>query len=301
MNLTTALFRRAGNTTNLTGLDDSRYFSLRLVPTTGAEIPLPPTANPDRNAPQPIPINRTLQSGESLRFRVLFNPPLPFFAGFFASRDQQLFANQVLPASFASSVVFNFITGSPPIILDAAGDPGSVTANLAGSVSPAIQIVPRDGNAIGTSTTPLVIMETLRGDFRVRVSMYDANKNPTRITYQFFDTFRQPASNPIPVDLTTLLSSSPILPGQAFTLQQDFSGAAGRPDIVYVRVTVNDGDGTTVVATSSPFLPALTATSALRAFTPEAVRSDVITLPALRIDGSADMRHRQTGSRSGGQ
>jgi uncharacterized repeat protein (TIGR01451 family) len=301
MNLTTALFRRAGNTTNLTGLDDSRYFLLRLVPTTGAEIPLPPTANPDRNAPQPIPINRTLQSGESLRFRVLFNPPLPFFAGFFASRDQQLFANQVLPASFASSVVFNFITGNPPIILDAAGDPGSVTANLAGSVSPAIQIVPRDGNAIGTSTTPLVIMETLRGDFRVRVSMYDANKNPTRITYQFFDTFRQPASNPIPVDLTTLLSSSPLLPGQCFTLQQDFSGAAGRPDIVYVRVTVNDGDGTTVVATSSPFLPALTATTALQVFTTEAAHSDVITLPALRIDGSADTRHRQTGSRSGGQ
>ena len=298
MNLTTALFRRTGNTTNLTGLDDSRYFSLRLVPPTGAEIPLNPTPNPDRNAPQPIPINRTLQSGQSLRFRVLFNPPLPFFAGFFATRDQLLFANQVLPDLVASSVLFNFITGNPPIILDAAGDPGTVVANLTGRVSPAIQIVPRDGNAIGSSTTPLVIMETIRDDFRVRVSLYDANKNPTRITYQFFDTFRQPASNPIAVDLTSLLNSSAILPGQCFSLQQDFSGAAGRPDIVYVRVTVNDADGTTVAATSSPFLPALTAPTALPAFAGEAVRSDVITLPALRMDGSAGTRNRQTSPRS---
>ncbi len=298
MNLTTALFRRAGNTTNLTGLDDSRYFSLRLVPTTGAEIPLNPTANPDRNAPQPISINRTLPSGQSLRFRILFNPPLPFFAGFFASRDQLLFANQVLPDSFASSLVFNFITGSPPIILDAAGDPGTAVANITGRVSPAIQIIPRDGNAVGTSNTPLVIMETLRGDFRVRVSLYDANKNPTRITYQFFDTFRQPASNPIAVDLTSLLSASPILPGQCFSLQQDFSGAAGRPDIVYVRVSVNDGDGTTVAATSSPFLPALTATTAGRAFATITTNADVITLPPLRLDGSAGTRRRQTDSRS---
>jgi hypothetical protein len=287
--LSSAQFVRAGITTNLAGLDDSRYFSLRLVLASGAELPLNPTPNSDRNAAQIIPIRQTLQGGQTLRFRVLFNPPLPLFAGTFALRDQGVFASQVLPESFASSLVFNS-TGILPL-----------PVNISATVSPAIQIIPRDGNAIGTSTTPLVIMETLRGDFRVRVSMYDANKNPTRITYQFFDTFRQPASNPIAVDLTSLVSSSPILPGQAFTLQQDFSGAAGRPDIVYVRVTVNDGDGTTVVATSSPFLPALTATSALRAFTPEAAHSDVITLPALRIDGSADTRHRQTGSRSGGQ
>lgn len=297
MNLTTAQFIRAGNTANLSGVDDSRFFSLRLMPTTGAEIPLNPSPNPDRNAPQPIPISRTLQSGQSLRFRVVFSPPLPFFAGFFASRDQQLFANQVLPDLFDSRVVFNFITGSQtPALAEAAGDPGSVAANMIARVAPAIQIIPRNGNAVGDpATTPLVLMETLRGDFRVRVSLYDANKNATRITYQFFDTFRQPASNPIEINLTSALSTSPLLPGQAFTLQQDFSGAAGRPDIVYVRVTVTDGDGTTVSASSSPLLPALAAPVSF--ISSEAVNSDVLRLPDLRLDSSAGKQQRQTDSR----
>jgi CSLREA domain-containing protein/uncharacterized repeat protein (TIGR01451 family) len=298
MNLTTAQFIRASNTANLSGVDDSRYYSLRLIPASGAEIPLNPTPTADRNAPQPIPISRTLQSGQSLQFRVTFNPPLPFFAGFFAARDQLLFANQVLPDALDSRLVFSFITGSPslPSVAEAVGDPGSVAANLSARVSPAIQIIPRDGNNVGNpATSPRVIMENVRGDFRVRVSLYDANKNATRITYQFFDTFLQPASNPIAVDIASLISSSALLPGQAFTLQQDFSGAAGRPDIVYVRVTVNDGDGTTVSASSNPLLPALAAPSAQTSL--EAIVSDVIKLPGLRLDGSAGAPSRQTDSR----
>jgi uncharacterized repeat protein (TIGR01451 family) len=295
MNLTNAFFMRTGNTANLAGVDDSRYFALRLVPATGAEILLPPTENPDRNAPQPIPINRTLLSGQQLRFRITFNPPLPFFAGFFAARDQGLFANQVLPDLVNSSLLFNFITGSAPG-LEAAGDPGTATANVTARVSPAVQIIARDGNLVGNpATTPLVIMDTIRGDFRVRVSLFDANKNVNRITYQFFDTFRQPAGNPLEVNLATAISQSALLPGQCFTLQQDFSGAGARPDIVYVRVTVTDADGTSVSASSSPFIPALTATSA---FTAEAVRSDVITLPALRWGTVSDARRRQMDSRS---
>ena len=71
MALSNAFFARVTNAANLSGVDDSRYFSLRLIPASGAEIPLPTTPNPDRNAAQPIAINRTLQSGEQLRFRVL--------------------------------------------------------------------------------------------------------------------------------------------------------------------------------------------------------------------------------------
>ncbi len=298
MNLTTAQFIRASNTANLSGVDDSRFYSLRLIPATGAEVPLNPAPNSDRNAPQPIPISRTLPGGQSLQFRVAFNAPLPFFAGFFAARDQSLFANQVLPDSFDSRLIFSFITGSPsPGVAEAIGDPGSVAANLSARVSPAIQIIPRDGNLIGNpATTPLVIMESLRGDFRVRVSLYDANKNATRITYQFFDTFRQPAGNPIEVNLTSLISASALLPGQAFTLQQDFSGAAARPDIVYVRVTVNDGDATTVSASSNPLIPALAAPAPFLSL--ESLgHSDVLKLPGLRLDGSAGTPPRQTDSR----
>ena len=297
MNLTTAQFIRAGNIANFSGVDDSRFYSLRLIPATGAEVPLNPTANPDRNAPQPIPIVRTLQSGQSLRFRVTFNPPLPYFAGFFASRDQGLFANQVLPDLFDSRIVFNFITGGQtPSLAEAVGDPGSVAANMIARVAPAIQIIPRDGNLIGNpATTPLVIMETLRGDFRVRVSLFDANKNATRITYQFFDTFRQPAGNPIDVNLTSAISASALLPGQCFTLQQDFSGAAARPDIVYVRVTVTDGDATTVSASSNPLIPSLAAPASF--FSTEAAISDVLRLPVLRLDGSAGNQPRQTNFR----
>ncbi len=297
MNLTTAQFIRASNTANLSGVDDSRFYSLRLVPTTGAEIALNPVPNSDRNAPQPIPIVRTLQSGQSLRFRVTFNPLLPFFAGFFAARDQGLFANQVLPDLFDSRIVFNFITGGQtPSLAEATGDPGSIAANMIARVAPAIQIIPRDGNLIGNpAITPLVIMETLRGDFRVRVSLFDANKNATRITYQFFDTFRQPASNPIEVNLSSAISASALLPGQCFTLQQDFSGAAARPDIVYVRVTVTDGDATTVSASSNPLIPSLAAPASF--ISSEAARSDVLTLPVLRLGATADTERRQTGSR----
>jgi uncharacterized repeat protein (TIGR01451 family) len=286
MNLTTALFRRASDTATLAGVDDSRYYSLRLVPATGAEIPLPRVDNPDRNGTHLIPINRTLLSGEQLRFRVSFNPPLPFFAGFFAQKDQQLFASQVLPGLLNSMLTFNFIAGS------VAGTPGSATADMTARVSPAVQIIPREGFTTGTQ---LVNMDTIFGDFRVRVSLFDANKNVNRITYQFFDTFRQPAGNPLEVNLATAISQSALLPGQCFTLQQDFSGAGARPDIVYVRVTVTDADGTSVSASSSPFIPTLTATSA---FTPEAVRGDVITLPALRWGTVSDARRRQTDSRS---
>jgi uncharacterized repeat protein (TIGR01451 family) len=298
MNLTTAQFVRTSNITNLSGVDDSRYYSLRLIPATGAEVPLNPAPTSDRNAPQPIPISRTLQGGQSFQFRVTFSAPLPFFAGIFAARDQSLFANQVLPDALDSRLLFSFITGSPaPGVAEAIGDPGSVAANLTARVSPAIQIIRRDGNSIGNpATTPLVIMESLRGDFRVRVSLYDANKNATRITYQFFDTFLQPASSPIAIDIASVISSSALLPGQAFTLQQDFSGAAARPDIVYVRVTVNDGDATTVSASSNPLVPALAAPSALLSL--ESVTSDIIKLPGLRLGGSAGTPSRQTDSRS---
>ncbi len=218
-----------------------------------------------------------MPAGQSLRFRVTFNPPLPFFAGTFALRAQGVFANQLLPDSFTSSLVIS--SGAGPL-----------TVNLAARVAPAIQIIPRDGNP---ATTPLVTMENLRGDFRVRVSLYDANKNATRITYQFFDTFRQPAGNPLAVDLTSALSASPLLAGQAFTLQQDFSGAAARPDIVYVRVVVTDGDATTVSASSNPLIPSLAAPTSFTLS--EAVNSDVLILPGLRLDGSAGTR--QTDSR----
>lgn len=282
MNLTTAFFQRVSNAGNLSGVDDSRYFSLRLIPTTGAEIPLNPTPNPDRNAPQPISINRTLLAGQQLRFRILFNPPLPAFAGAFTG----VFANHVLPDLFNSQLRFNFVTGDvtpPPPGLEAAGDPGTVTAGITARVSPAIQIIPRDGNAIGNpAVTPLVEMTTIRNDFRVKVSLYDANKNATKITYQFFDTYRQVASSPLEVNLTTVLSSlSSLLPGQPFTLQQDFSGASGRPDITYVRVVVTDADGTTVSASSSPFIPALASPAV--GLTAEGLFTDVLKLPGIRL------------------
>lgn len=290
MTLGNAFFARVTNAANLSGLDDSRYFSLRLIPASGAEIPLTPTANPDRNAPQPIAINRTLFSGEQLRFRILFNPPLPFFAGSFAARDTGVFATQVLPDLFDSQLRFNFVTTSPGFFAEAIGDAGTAVANLTARVSPAIQIVARDGNAIGNpATTPLVDMTTIRDDFRVRVSLYDANKNATRITYQFFDTYRQVASSPIEVSLTPILSAlAGLLPGQPFTVQQDFSGAAGRPDIVYVRVVVNDGDGTTVSASSSPFIPSLAATS--NRLVTEGIFADVIQLPLLPIASRIELK-----------
>ncbi len=283
LNLTTALFARVTNAANLSGVDDSRYFSLRLIPATGAEIPLNPTPNPDRNAPQPITINRTLFSGQQLRFRIVFAPPLPGFAGTFVARGVGVFATQVLPDLFDSQLRFNFVTVDfPPSAPEAVGDTGTIAANITARVAPAVQIIPREGNAVGNSaTTPLVQMTVIQNDFRVGVSLYDANKNVTKIAYQFFDTYRQPASSVIEVPLSASLNAL-LLPGQPYTLQQDFSGASGRPDITYVRVTVTDGDAATVSASSSPFIPALNAAG--QGFTTESLFTDMLKLPAIKLE-----------------
>jgi CSLREA domain-containing protein len=306
INLTTAQFQRQLNAAvpNLGLIDDARYFAVRIINADNTETALNP-AGIDRDPVRLITLNRILNPAQKLRFRVLFNPPLPFFAGTFARSDLGLNANQVLPSQFNSRLNFNFITGgnTPIPSLEAAGDPGTVSAALIGNTSPAVQIIPRDG-LVALPGAPLVVLEQVREDFRVKVSMYDSNKNINKITYQFIDTFNQLVGKPIEVALTQPLSASAILPGQCFTLQVDFTGAAARPDVTKVRVVVTDDDGTSVTAGSSGVAGTLASptTVLLESLTPS--RSDVIVLQpmSLSIGGRTDaVISRENNSRKGNE
>lgn len=307
MNLTTAQFQRQLSTLvpGLSSVDDARYFSVRLINADLSETALNP-GGIDRDPVRLITLNRTLNPAQRLRFRVLFSPPLPFFAGVFARADLGLNASQVLPSQINSRLTFNFITGSNPAPTpssEAAGDAGTVFAALVGNTSPAVQIIPRDG-LIAAPGAPLVVLEQIREDFRVKVSLYDANKNINKITYQFIDTFNQLVGKPIEVALTAPLNASSLLPGQCFTLQVDFSGAAARPDVTKVRVVVTDDDGTSVTAGSSGTAAALASpTSALlESLAPS--RSDVIVLQPINISigGRTDaVISRESNSRKGNE
>ncbi len=302
MNLTTAQFQRQLSTLvpSLGSVDDARYFAVRLINADLSETALNP-AGIDRDPVRLITLNRTLNPAQKLRFRVLFNPPLPFFAGVFARADQGLNASQVLPSQFNSRLTFNFITGTNQVpSLEAAGDAGIAFAALVGNTSPAVQIIPRDG-LIAAPGAPLVVLEQIREDFRVKVSMYDANKNINKITYQFIDTFNQLVGKPIEVALTAPLSASSLLAGQCFTLQLDFSGAAARPDVTKVRVVVTDDDGTSVTAGSSGTSALASPTTVLlESLAPQ--RSDVIVLQSrsLSIGGDTTIS-RDNNSRKGNE
>ncbi len=262
MILSTASMLRSGTTTNITSLDDSRLYVLRLINADNSETTISPVNNPVSTAPRLYNINRTLQPGQRLRYRVQFNPPLPLFAGKIGRANDGLSASQVLPDAVNSQLVFNFVAGNPaaggPAIVEAAGDAGTAAANIIGRVSPAVQIVPREGFALPASLTeaqteaaPLVILDRIRDEFRVGISLYDANRNITKVAYQFFDTYGQVASALIEVPLADAIASSGLLIGQPFSMVQAFTGAAKRPDVTAVRVTVTDGDGTVVSASSN--------------------------------------------------
>lgn len=304
MNLTTAQFQRQLSTLvpGLSSVDDARYFAVRLINADGTETALNP-AGIDRDPVRLITLNRTLNPAQKLRFRVLFNPPLPFFAGVFARADLGLNASQVLPSQFNSRLTFNFITGTNqvPTFFEAAGDAGTAFAALVGNTAPAVQIIPRDG-LIAAPGAPLVVLEQIREDFRVKVSLYDPNKNTNKITYQFIDTFNQLVGKPIEVALTAPLSASSLLPGQCFTLQLDFSGAAARPDVTKVRVVVTDDDGASVTAGSSTTGAFASPTTVLLESFVQ--RSDVIVLQpvSLSFGGQTDsVISRDSNSRKGNE
>jgi hypothetical protein len=267
MQLEQVTFVRTGNVTHLSVLDDSLSYVLRLTDPNGTEITVLPQENPDRtryfSVPAPL---RTIRNGGQLRGRVFFHPPWPQFAGRFSRSGIGLFASNVLPEVITSQLKFNFIATDTPAP-GAVGTRSTASFDLTGRVSPAVQIIPRDGlalppppalhSAAQVEASPLVILETIRGEFRVAVSLYDANLNLNQIVYQFYDTYGQTAGQPFALDLTEAIRQSGLLAGQPFTLLQYFTGAAGRPDITRVQVTVRDGDGTSATA-SSASIPAFT-------------------------------------------
>ena len=114
------------------------------------------------------------------------------------------------------------------------------------------------------------------------LKMGSRSTSVNKITYQFIDTFNQLVGKPIEVALTAPLNASSLLPGQCFTLQVDFSGAAARPDVTKVRVVVTDDDGTSVTAGSSGVGAFASPTTVLlESLAPS--RSDVIVLQPINL------------------
>lgn len=290
LSLTTAQFTRDIGTlppSSFASLDDSRYFRLSVVNATGPETPLTPDSAGRFN------LNRSLQTGQTLRLRVTFNPPFPAFAGQFAGRTGTFTAGQFLPD------VVNSVLG-----LTSNVSAGGLAVPVRGTVSPLVQVVTREGFVLPppaaaqgaeATTTPLVIFQRLRDDFRVAVSLYDPNLNVTKITYQFFDTYRQPASDPLEVPISSSLLGS-LLRGQSFTVVQSFTGAAARPDVTYVRLTVEDADGAKVTVESNPLDAFAAAPNATPARLERTSDASVLSLPTIRLSavGRVSTRSRAT-------
>ena len=288
MKLTQAEIMRTSNTANLSRLDDSLNYKIYVREENKAEQPIARSERSDRSGYFDLTqLNLMVEGGKQLQGRVEFAAPLPFFANGFARSGLGVFASSVLPEQLTSQLLINFtaLSGTTPV-----GVPGIGAVSLAGRVVTAVQIIPRDGLALPPPTvnsfaspeaSPLVIMENIRGEFRVAVSLYDANLNVTQLVYQFYDTYGQPASSPLTVDVAEAIRQSGLLAGQPFTLLQSFTGAAARPDITRVQVMVKDADGSTATASSANVLSLIGISATWE--TQPSFSSGVVHLPAQRL------------------
>src|SRR5262249_54224589 len=209
--------------------DDFKFFEIReLEPaaTFGIASQAAQLGQPLRSGMQ-LPV---IPPGKSLRLSVQFKAQLPGFAG-----DNPLSTDYLLP----DEINTQFTLSQPQVVSDTAFDAAQVpigpptTVTIKGSVSPVVQIVPRD-----TVYSQLVQLTTSGEKFEVMFSAFDAKLNVRRATYQFFDQYRQPVTGPITASLEDAICQKGIVSGQSFTVLTRFTGATSYPEIAHVQVTV---------------------------------------------------------------
>ncbi len=202
----------------ISNADDRRFYSMRAINADSTETPIG------------MGTTRTINSGQTQRFRVLYMPTRPPVA----DSTRNLPASLVLQDANTSTLTISQNGGAP------------LTVNLIGRIDPKVQLLP-----------PALLRRT-GSDLVVEAAVYDANLNTSLMRFQFLDN----AGNAVEtreVVLYPYIAQSTVVTGQSFIVEQRFPGLASNANIANVRVTVVDGDGGSDTATSGATTQAIAA------------------------------------------
>ncbi len=196
----------------ITQTDDSAVFLLRAINADGSET----ASNGGR-----------LLGGKSQRFRLTFAPLIPAPAG----RTDNLFAVQVIPDALNSALNLTSNGGAPDSI------------PLTGRTTTDAKLI----NPLAPRTAALVVLaQASEDEFLVEFSTHDTNLDIYHVTYQFLNEGNVPVGDAPGFDLENEIRQKGVVKGQSFTVVKRFAGAASRPGVRRVRVTLYDRQGSTV-------------------------------------------------------
>jgi hypothetical protein len=208
--------------------DDSKLWVLTQIKPSGDTIIV---VGPNATLP--------IAPGETLNFRVSFNPAIPTVVNSNCP-DGKLTADDVLPDEVSSQLLIRS-SGGP-------STPTTTTAmTLTGLVTKEVHLIDPSNPA----NSPLVKLCRSGNEFIVEFSVYDSNKNVTHATYQFMDSVGRIVGQVFDITLSEAIAGRNLATGQSFTVVQRFTGASDNSQIVSVQVKVFDGDNTTDGATAN--------------------------------------------------
>jgi uncharacterized repeat protein (TIGR01451 family) len=188
--------------------DDRQLFNLTIVDNEGNETPF-----------ELLTDVRISPGGKQL-FKIRFNPRIPAVQ----NRTTGLAAADVLPELINSVLTFIQNGGAP------------LRIRLVGHLDTGIALI----NPENPRLFPTIVFRRDENDFVIEFSVFDANLDVTKVTYQFFNKKTSPVESPITVDLATLVRQTGFVDGQSFTISQRITGAKDHPEIAGVQVTVTD-------------------------------------------------------------
>jgi hypothetical protein len=207
----------------------TKFFSLSLV-------------NADQSlTPLNIGATITLAPGRSQSFCLKFSALIPALAG----KTTGLAASDVLPDSLTSTIGFRQNAGpiiSIPVL--ARVTTGLVLIDPVNPRKPAVVTFARSGS-----------------DITVSYAVFDSNLDVSRAKYEFLNASGQVVAGPFEIDLTEPVRALNLVKGQSFSVEQKFTGASDSSEITAVRVTVFDGESSTVGASSDTPEAAISASS----------------------------------------
>lgn len=199
--------------------DDSKLWVLTHV-TSAGETPIP------------LGVNATLamSPGQTLTFRVRFNPAVPVVVSSNCP-DGNLKAAEFVPDGVSSVLsIRSEVSGSLP---------STLTVPLEGQVTTEVRLIDPSNPA----NAPVVKLCRSGDQFIVEFSAYDSNLNVNRATYQFLDAAGRSVGQLFDVALSQVIEGRNLATGQSVTVVQRFTGASDNAEILTVQVTVFEGDG----------------------------------------------------------
>jgi uncharacterized protein YegL len=254
LNLTFASIVRTGNATRITNKDDSAFFSVSLVSSTGTETPI--TIGPNGTA--------SVGGLQTATFRVRFRPVIPVVIDC-PGNPSGLSASEVLPDEVLSQ-------------LNITSNGGALTVNLVGHVSTAVQLI----DPCSPNQPPLVTFTRSGDQFTVQFSAFDSNLNLSRATYRFLNRAGNTIDQPFDIDLTQPIRDRNLVRGQSVTVNQSFTGGVSALQIDRVQVTVSDGE-TSETATSGTVTSSSISSSASNIRTGGSGGQATLALPAIKF------------------